>query len=63
MKAQDKRPDDAQRNVERTLLVTTQIIGRELHVANGKLLRRYCAYERMHIGELDKAYALGWRVG
>ena len=41
MKAQDKRPDDAQRNVERTLLVTTQVIRRELHIADGELLGGY----------------------
>ena len=41
MKAQDKRPDDAQRNVERTLLVTTQIVRRELHIADGELLGGY----------------------
>ena len=41
MKAQDKRPDDAQRNGERTLLVTTQVVRRELHIADGELLGGY----------------------
>lgn len=40
----------------RTLLMSSQIIGREFHVSNGQLLRSYRIEQRMRLGFKGRGY-------